>query len=342
MNSRFGVLVAAVSVAMIGCSGREDAPVAPFHLASGNGAAIRIGSCVGIPGNIQAISLQPNAVVSKPNTTGRLTVVDDKGRTIPSCAFKWSTSSSVASVSEGVVTTSAGVGSATIVATYLGAVGITASANLEVQTNPSVSTYTISPSDPQLLVAGQQIQYSAESRDASNRIVWGYPVTWRPQNPSLGNVTISGDGLLTAVIGGGGGTAWIVGETAQSWGKTKVSVNPGSPQVLCWDAINGGWAVYGDCTQAPTPPPLGVPLLPVSSVLTLRFRVVDALNVDIPTASMTYVIRENTGTVTPDILLAPNFSNEFRVTWTLSATPGRNTIGARTDFQGIGISVRGQ
>ncbi|MFI5249389.1 MAG: Ig domain-containing protein [Gemmatimonadales bacterium] len=169
---------------------------------------------------------------SAPSNTVTLsaTSFDAQGHELAGRPVTWSTSSSLVSVANGVVTaTDAAAGSATVTATSSDPGSPSGSATVVVIGH--VATVTLSPSNTVLSASGNlfanTVQLSAQLIDTFNTDVSGQrTVTWSSNNPSVATVN-SATGLVTAVADVGNGKATITATTADgATGTTKVSVLP--------------------------------------------------------------------------------------------------------------------
>jgi hypothetical protein len=197
--------------------------------------------------------------------------------------------------------------------------------------DPVVDTIIVAPSPMILVTSGAVVQFTAEPRDESGSTIWGYPVSWA-KSYNASNMEISSTGRMTAPVGGGGGTNYVQITIHNAFNQTKVAINPGSYQVLCYDPTWLGWAVFGDCQY---------PSAVAGSTQLVRFRVVDGLNQDIPNAGMNFSVSTGAGTVTPSSLTVPTIGVEYHTYWTLDVAPGPNVIQAGSFFGSSGVHMQG-
>ena len=334
ITHRARTIASMLSGAILIACGPIDAPVAPERTTiNATTADARAGSCPSLPGGITALRLNPVAIVAKPGVSGDVTVLDQRGKVLPGCAFAWSSSDpAVATVSAGRVTVANTTsGQTTIVAKLSGKVTLSASATLSIAADPVVDTILVTPGPMILMTGGTSVQFAATARDATGKTIWGHTTQWAKAYPST-NMNVSSSGLVTTTVGEGG-TNYVQVTIRNKFNQVKVAINPGSLQVLCWDNVWLGWAVYGDCTLKPQT---------AGSSIVMRFRVVDGLNQDIPNAGMTFSVSTNTGTVSPASLAAPTVGTEYRTTWTLGTTAGENVLQALSYFGGVGVHIIGQ
>ena len=333
LSAKRATMFALGALILASCS-PMDGPVEPATTAlTIESADSRGSSCPKLPGGITAIRLTPAAIVAKPSSAGTITVLDQRGRVLPACAFSWSTSASaIATVTGGNVAVSNQTsGQALLRASVGGKVPLSASSSLTIEPDPMVDTILVRPGSMILVTAGTTTQFSAEAIDLNGRTIWGYPVQWGKAYPST-NMNVSSTGLMSTTIGEGG-TNYVQVSVHNAFNQTKVAINPGSFQVLCWDKVWLGWAVFGDCTLAPQA---------AGSTILMRFRVVDGLNQDIPNAGMNFFITTNTGSVSPSSLAAPTMGTEYQTVWTLGASAGENVMQAHSYFGGVGVHIIGQ
>lgn len=169
---------------------------------------------------------------SAPSNTVTLSALtfDAQGHVLTGRPLTWSTSSSLVSVTNGVVTaTDAGAGTATVRATSSDPGSPSGSATVLVIGH--VATVTVSPSNPELSVSGfifaSTVQLSATLIDTFGSNVTGQrTVTWSSNNSAVASVNPT-TGLVTAVADAGSGQATITATTADgATGADTVSVIP--------------------------------------------------------------------------------------------------------------------
>lgn len=305
-------------------------------------ADARGSTCPKLPGGITSIRLSPAVVAALPGSSGTFSVVDQRGRELPACAFSWSsTAPGTASVERGLTTIPSGAtGSATIRARLSAKVTLEASASVTADPAANVDSIVVSPAPMILVVSGATTQFTARGIDFAGRTIWGYTTSWQPaytfpDNPEWRNMTVSSTGLMSTTAGRGG-TNYVQVSMGSAFNQTKVAINPGSNQVLCYDNVWSGWAVYGDCTQ---------PEHPVGTAKVMRFRVVDGLNRDLAGATMWFEVDPSKnvgGSVSPASLAAPNVGAEFVTSWTLGSQVGENVLYAYSNVGGVGVHVQGR
>jgi uncharacterized protein YjdB len=145
------------------------------------------------------------------------TVKDASGNTLTGRAVSWSSSNSgVATVSSTGVVTAVAPGTATIRATSEGKTGeatvtVTAAAVASVTVAPATSTVT----------AGQTVQLTATTRDASGDVLSGRAVSWTTSDANV--ATVSSTGLVTTVAAG---TVTITATSEGKSGTATVVVQP--------------------------------------------------------------------------------------------------------------------
>src|SRR5215204_1001323 len=148
------------------------------------------------------------------------TARDAKGNPLSNRTITWSTSStSIATVSTGGLVTGVAAGQATITAT---SEGKTATRVLNVVPPPVASVSVTATSNA--VQAGQTTQLTAVTRDASNNVLPGRPVTWSTSNSAIASV--SGNGLVTGLTAG---TVTITATSEGKTGSTDIVVTTGNP-----------------------------------------------------------------------------------------------------------------
>lgn len=129
----------------------------------------------------------------------------------------WSSSNeAVATVDASGLVRGASAGTATITATSSGQSG---SATVTVTARP-VASVTVAPPTPSV-VAGQTVQLTATTRDASNNVLTGRTVGWTSSNDAV--ATVDASGLVT---GRSAGTATIIATSEGRSGSATLTVTP--------------------------------------------------------------------------------------------------------------------
>jgi trimeric autotransporter adhesin len=187
------------------------------------------------PALVHSVTVSPThdtIFASAPSNTVTLTATsfDAQGHELVGRPVTWSTSSSLVTVTNGVVTaTDVAAGTASVTATSSDPGSPSGSATVVVIGH--VATVTVSPANTVLSASGNlfadSVQLTAQLIDTFNTNVSGQrTVTWSSNNPSVATVG-SSTGLVTAVADVGNGQATITATTADgATGTAAVSVTP--------------------------------------------------------------------------------------------------------------------
>ena len=201
-------------------------------LAFGLASAIALTSCGGDstgPQAVATVTISPTSPSVVIGTTQQFTATtkDANGATLTGRTVTWSSSStSTATISTSGLATTLVVGTSTVTAT---SEGKTATTTLTVLPIP-VATVTVTPATP-TVIAGQTVQLTAVTKDASGNTLTGRTVTW---SSSSSSATVSTSGLVT---GSSAGTATI---TATSEGKTATSTVTVTAQTVSYEYYKRG------------------------------------------------------------------------------------------------------
>ena len=150
---------------------------------------------------VASISIAPTTPTIVVGKTVQLTatVRDANGAVLTGRTVTWETSSAgTATVSTTGLVSGVAAGTATITAT---SEGKSASTDVTVQTPPPapVASIAVAPKSAAIGIGGT-VQLSATTRDASNNVLTGRPVTWQSANTSVASV--SSTGLVTGAAAG--------------------------------------------------------------------------------------------------------------------------------------------
>lgn len=146
---------------------------------------------------VATVTLSPPSATIAPNatTTFTATLKDASNNTLTGRTVTWqSSNTAVATVSATGVVTGVTEGTSTITATSEGKSG---TATVTVQGGP-VSTVTVSPTAPSIIIAGTQ-QLTATLKDAAGNVL-NRAVTWSSNKTNI--ATVSSSGLVTGVAAG--------------------------------------------------------------------------------------------------------------------------------------------
>jgi uncharacterized protein YjdB len=157
------------------------------------------------------VAVNPSAVLVGQAALATATLEDSSGNPITGRAITWESSNmSVATVAATGDVKAVGLGNAMIKAS---SEGKTASSALSVGAPAPipVASISVSPATASLQVGGT-VQLSAVTRDANNNVLTGRVISWGSGNAGI--ATVSGSGLVTAIVAGS------VSITASSEGQT--------------------------------------------------------------------------------------------------------------------------
>ena len=187
---------------------------------------------------VARVAVLPSSATASVSSTVQFVAIplDSTGTALGGRVITWASSNTaVASVDGSGLATGAAAGSATITATSEGQSG-TAALTVTAVTVP-VASVTVSPASA-AVPAGQTVQLTATSKDASGNALTGRSITWTSSNGSVATVSsnglvsgvAAGSATITATSEGKSGTAAIT-VTAVSVPVASVTVSPASASV---------------------------------------------------------------------------------------------------------------
>ncbi len=186
-----------------------------------------------------AVSLAKSSLQLGETTTATATAKDAAGTVLSGRAITWSTSSSsVASVSPDGLVTALAVGTANIIATSEGHIGLAAITVAP----PPVASVSVTLASSAITV-GSTTQATATTQDANGGTLTGRVVSWSSDNSLV--ATVSSAGVVTGIAAG---AANISASSEGKTGSAPLTVNP-SPIASVTVALASPTAV-GSTTQA--------------------------------------------------------------------------------------------